>query len=251
MDVGQIIGGIIGGAETGASGGPMGAIVGGVIGGAAVGTKIAATRYFFGKAISKGEDSFANLAIQCAVGEDQKAEFETTARFIFSTAVLGASAAGMVKGAPHGAKSGEPKGPGHPKTPKLSTTVHETELAGTGLKVKVPVKEHDEIPSVSRKVDGKGGISKAQKSEQSTIKERIQRTPQDVTNHFKFLEESGDWKHKVKDGKKIYTNTKTKEKRWPDLFHNEIECNKGNKSWVIDPVTGRVLDKKGHLLKAK
>jgi hypothetical protein len=36
----------------------------------------------------KGENTFADLAKRCAVGEDQKAEFETTARFIFSTAVL-------------------------------------------------------------------------------------------------------------------------------------------------------------------
>ncbi|MDR2779451.1 MAG: hypothetical protein LBB16_04205 [Puniceicoccales bacterium] len=32
-------------------------------------------------------------------------------------------------------------------------------------------------------------------------------------------------------------------------LHKEIECNKGDKAWAIDPVTGKVLDKKGHLLK--
>jgi hypothetical protein len=132
-----------------------------------------------------------------------------------------------------------------------SIASRETELAGTGLRVKVPVEEHSEVPSVSRKADGKGGTPKTQKSEQSTIKERIQRTPQDVTNHFKELKKN-EWKVDQIHPKygKIYKNKSTGEKRWGDFLHNEIECNLNGKAWVIDPVTGRVLDKKGHLLKS-
>jgi hypothetical protein len=146
MDVGQIAAGAAVGAEAGG--------VAGAVGGAVVtGTKIAGTRYFVEKAISKGEDSFTNLAMKYAVGDEQKAEFKETAKFIYSTAVTGASAAGMAKGALRGPKSGTPS---TSKAPKSSTAVHEMELVGTGRKVKVPVKEHGEVLSVSRKLESQG-----------------------------------------------------------------------------------------------
>jgi predicted house-cleaning noncanonical NTP pyrophosphatase (MazG superfamily) len=100
--------------------------------------------------------------------------------------------------------------------------------------------------SFARKADGKDHAPKIE----PTPKERIRRTGEDVTNHFKKLGKDG-WERSMKDGKKIYINKDTGEKRWADYLHNEIECNKGNKSWVIDPVTEKVLDKKGHLLKEK
>jgi hypothetical protein len=80
-------------------------------------------------------------------------------------------------------------------------------------------------------------------------KEWIQRTPEDVKNHFEKLKGSADWVRSKEDGKQVYRNIHTGEKRWPDHLHNEIECNKGNKAWIIDPVTGKILDKEGHLLK--
>jgi hypothetical protein len=101
MDTGQIGAGAVVGAKAGSPGGFWGSVAGGVIGGTVVKIKISAKQYLLGKAISKGEDSFADLARQCAVGDEQKAEFETTARFMFSTAVLGASAPGMVKASFH------------------------------------------------------------------------------------------------------------------------------------------------------
>jgi hypothetical protein len=97
MDAGQIVAGAAVCAKAGSPGGFLGAVAGGVIGGFVVKTRIAATRYLLGKVISKSEDSFADLARQCAVGDERRAEFEMTALFVFSTAVLGASAAGMVK----------------------------------------------------------------------------------------------------------------------------------------------------------
>jgi hypothetical protein len=94
MDVGQIVAGAAVGAETGG-------VAGGVIGGTVVGAKIVGTRYLVEKAISKGEDSFVNLAMKYAVGDEQKAEFKETAKFIYSTAGLGVSAASMTKSSFH------------------------------------------------------------------------------------------------------------------------------------------------------
>ncbi|MDR1232926.1 MAG: hypothetical protein LBJ75_01540 [Puniceicoccales bacterium] len=91
MDIGQVIAGAAVGAEAGG-------VAGAVSGAVATGTKIAGTRYIVEKAISKGEDSFVNLAMKYAVGDEQRAEFKETAKFIYSTAGLGASAAGMIKG---------------------------------------------------------------------------------------------------------------------------------------------------------
>jgi hypothetical protein len=91
MDVGQV-------AAMAAAGGATGDLVGAVSGAAVAGTKIAGTRYLVEKAISRGEDSFVNLAMKYAVGDGQKAEFRETAKFIYCAAVTGASAAGMAKG---------------------------------------------------------------------------------------------------------------------------------------------------------
>jgi hypothetical protein len=127
------------------------------------------------------------------------------------------------------------------------------EIAGTGMRVKVPV---EEVPPgttqafAARKGDGKGSTNKAPKAkpvEKFAQKERIVRTGKDVNDHFDRLKKDPNWRFNKKD--KIYVNKTTKEKRWPDYLHNEIECNKGDKAWVMDPVTGKVLDKKGHLLR--
>jgi hypothetical protein len=201
---------------------------------AAVSSKLAATKV-----------NVSATAKACARTDEEKQEFADTARFCLQAAGAANIVSSMHKFARH---SPTPKN--KPRSTE-SIATREAELAGTGLKVKVPVEEHGEMPSVSRKADGKGGTSKSQKPGQSITKERIQRTPQDVTNHFKELKKDPSWVPSKEDGKKVYKNRLTGEKRWPDLFHNEIECNNGNKSWVIDPVTGKVLDKKGHLLKAK
>jgi hypothetical protein len=103
----------------------------------------------------------------------------------------------------------------------------------------------DDFTSLSfvRKADGKDHTPKVN----SAPKERIQRTKEDVINHFNELKKDGSWRFNNED--KTYVNETSGEKRWADYLHNEIECNEGNKAWVIDPVTGKVLDKKGHLLK--
>jgi hypothetical protein len=101
--------------------------------------------------------------------------------------------------------------------------------------------------SFARKSEGKDHTPKVDPAP----KEWVRRTPEDVKDHFKKLKKSEEWKLKFRGGRQIYINKGTGEKRWGDFLHNEIECNKGNKSWVIDPVTGNVLDKKGHLLREK
>ncbi|MDR1528273.1 MAG: hypothetical protein LBS22_01650 [Puniceicoccales bacterium] len=97
--------------------------------------------------------------------------------------------------------------------------------------------------SFARKADGKDHAPKVDPAP----KEWIRRTSEDVKGHFKQLKEDRSWRFNKED--KTYVNKTTGEKRWADYLHNEIECNKGNRSWVIDPVTGETLDKKGHLLK--
>jgi hypothetical protein len=82
-------------------------------------------------------------------------------------------------------------------------------------------------------------------------KERVKRTKEDVIRHFKKLNKEKKWKWKLEKGKKIYTNRETGEKRCGDFLHNEIECNEGDESWVIDPVTEKILDKAGHPFNAK
>ncbi|MDR1432953.1 MAG: hypothetical protein LBI61_01250 [Puniceicoccales bacterium] len=95
------------------------------------------------------EESFANLAAKCAVGDEQKAEFEETARFVFSVVLTGASAAGMAKGALRGPK---PKIQGTAKVVKPSSVAaREIEVAGTGMKV--PLVGHGKTPPVSRKME--------------------------------------------------------------------------------------------------
>ncbi|MDR2628825.1 MAG: hypothetical protein LBC30_02445 [Puniceicoccales bacterium] len=76
-------------------------------------------------------------------------------------------------------------------------------------------------------------------------KEWIRRTPEDVKSHFEKLKGSADWVRSKEDGKQVYKNIHTGEKRWPDYLHNEIECNKGNKAWVIIPLLAKSLTKKG------
>jgi hypothetical protein len=53
MDAGQIGAGAAFGAEAGAPGGFLGAVAGGVISGAVMGAKVAVTRYFWGKAMTR------------------------------------------------------------------------------------------------------------------------------------------------------------------------------------------------------
>ncbi|MDR1432946.1 MAG: hypothetical protein LBI61_01215 [Puniceicoccales bacterium] len=175
MDAAQIVAGAGAGAAVGARAGSTSANLIGVAAGAAIGAaaggtiaygKVAATRYLFGKAIEKGEESFTNFAAQCAVGEEQRAEFEETARFVYSTAVLGASAAGMAKGALQGPK------PGMPSATKVakpsSIAVREVELAGTGMKLKIPLKEpltQTEASLKQEKVPGQRDTTKVGASE--------------------------------------------------------------------------------------
>jgi hypothetical protein len=113
--------------------------------------------------LSGGGEDFTDLAAQCAVGEEQKAEYKKTADLIYSATVAGAAAVGMAKGALRGPK---PKGPGATKAAK-PLVAREMEIAGTGLKVKVPV---EEVPPgttqafAARKGDGKGSTNKAPKA---------------------------------------------------------------------------------------
>jgi hypothetical protein len=101
--------------------------------------------------------------VNLAVGDGQKAEFRETADLIYSAAVAGAAVVGMAKDALRGPK---PKAPGAPKAAK-PLVAREMEIAGTGIRVKVPVQE---MPSstarefAARKGDGKGSTNKAPKA---------------------------------------------------------------------------------------
>ena len=93
---------------------------------------------------------------------------------------------------------------------------------------------------MANKSDGKGRTSKARQAEKPAKKERITNTREDLTNHIKELRKK-QWKPAKQYGKDVLVNPKTKEIRYPDRFHNEIECNKNGKHTVLDPVTGKKI----------
>jgi hypothetical protein len=79
-------------------------------------------------------------------------------------------------------------------------------------------------------------------------KSGIQRTAEDVINHFKKLKKEGwEFYKKDKNGHKAYRNNKTGEIRYNDNLHNEVECfDKHGRHTVRDPVTDSILDKPQH-----
>jgi hypothetical protein len=100
-----------------------------------------------------------------------------------------------------------------------------------------------------RKADGKSHTSKVKSSDrpEPAQKERIQRTRDDMNNHFNELKKDREnWEHKYKDGKVLYMNKTTNEIRYGDYLHNEIESfGKNGEHRVIDPVTGKEIIGKG------
>ena len=244
----------------------------------AVGTMI--KQKIIGKAFEKGEDEFVSYARGLGKTEKEMGEFADAASKLFDLTVMAGAVTGIARGRSRKRTGSTPKTPGKtanaaagmakgalggpnpkptkaPKASKSSATVRETELVGTGMKVKVPV---EEVPSPAaraltkaRKGDGKDGTNKAPKTEKPVEKpaqkERIVRTRRDVNDYFDRLKKDPKWRFNKED--KTYVNKTTGEKRWGDYLHNEIDCNKGDKAWVIDPVMGKVLDKKGHLLRKR
>jgi hypothetical protein len=99
--------------------------------------------------------------------------------------------------------------------------------------------------SFARKTDGGDRTPKVG----PTPKEWVRRTPEDVINHFKELKKDPNWQkfRKAPDGKSAYRNEITKEVRYRDDTHNEIESfSKDGQHVVIDPVTGeKILSKCG------
>ncbi|MDR0742444.1 MAG: hypothetical protein LBE98_03200 [Puniceicoccales bacterium] len=129
------------------------AIISSWAGGPATGIPVTAvvlvSRSEAGEAVANGVlDVLSNAAKTCARTDQEQQEFADTARFCVQTAGAANIVSSMGKFARHSP---------HPKnrpTPTESIAIRETELAGTGLKVKVPVEER--ISSVSRKMEGQG-----------------------------------------------------------------------------------------------
>jgi hypothetical protein len=101
-------------------------------------------------AANRVQDVLSNAAKACARTDEEKQEFADTARFCLQAAGAANIVSSMHKFARH---SPTPK---NKPRPTESIAVREAELAGTGLKVKVPVEEHGEMPSVSRKIETQG-----------------------------------------------------------------------------------------------
>jgi hypothetical protein len=127
------------------------------------------------------------------------------------------------------------------------------EIAGTGMRVKVPV---EEVPPgttqafAARKGDGKGGAHKAKPVGKPIERPIANRTEVNVANFFKNMKKDKNWKfHREYKGKPSYINKVTKEIRYGDMTPNysEIECfTKKGKHIVLNPVTGeKILSKCG------
>jgi hypothetical protein len=165
------------------------------------------------------------------VGDGQKAEFKKTANLIYSAAVAGASVAGMAKGALRGPK---PKGPGATKAAK-PLVAREMEIAGTGMRVKVPVEE----PLVQTEVRfaRAKSVPKAK-----AIRERKIDSPQMRNTYWDSLKKSGEWEYVPGYGKPTLRNIKTKQLIQKTIEKWEIEAynEQGEHIGVIKPSDGKL-----------
>ncbi len=78
------------------------------------------------------------------------------------------------------------------------------------------------------------------------VTKRIVRTRLNLDSYFKKLKETGEWKFYRKQGNhKAYRNERTKEIRYGDFTHNEVECfdSKG-RHFVRDAVTDELIPAK-------
>jgi hypothetical protein len=226
--------------------------IGGIIG-AIAGYKVAEKgielrNKVFGSIIEGGKESFVEASRNIGTTETEKAEFAETAAQFFDASALATSAAGLIKSGTNAAANLKSKVSAKAAHP---VAVREVELAGTGMKVKVPVQEPVVPTEVMAAKKGATPKALAIKERKIDTQERIQRTKGDVSAHLKSLRIEDGWNVKIEGSRKTYTNKNTGEKRWGDFLHNEIECNKGNKSWVIDPITEEIRNKAGHLQKSK
>jgi hypothetical protein len=174
------------------------------------------------------------------VGDGQKAEFKKTANLIYSATVAGAAVVGMAKGALRGPK---PKAPGAPKAAK-PVAAREVEIAGTGMRVKVPVQE---MPSstarefAARKGDGKGSTNKVGPAKKTKRKERKIDTPEGQNAHWDNLKNSGEWKNETGYSKSTLKNKKDgrliqkSREKWEIEVYNEQKEHIG----VIKPGDGK------------
>ena len=93
-------------------------------------------------------------------------------------------------------------------------------------------------------INSGGGSAMPPDPEKEQEKSRVQRTAEDVVNYFKELKRDANWRYFKSDGRgyTAYRNTKTKEIRYQDFTHNEIECfdKKGNHS-VRDAITDQII----------
>ncbi|MDR2776772.1 MAG: hypothetical protein LBB17_01865, partial [Puniceicoccales bacterium] len=110
---------------------------------------VLASRSEPGEAVANGIlDVLSNAAKACARTDQEEQEFVDTARFCVQTAGAANIVSSINKFTRHSPR------PKNRRTPTESIAIRETELAGTGLRVKVPVEER--VPSVSRKMESQG-----------------------------------------------------------------------------------------------
>jgi hypothetical protein len=105
------------------------------------------------------------------------------------------------------------------------------------------------VASSSKSSSGSGESTRPpKKDDEDPKKSRIQRTAEDVRNHFKKLKGEG-WEFLGRNGeKRAYINRRIKEIRYNDDTHNEIECFDSSKRHSVrDPITNELLDKPQHL----
>jgi hypothetical protein len=96
-----------------------------------------------------------------------------------------------------------------------------------------------------------GSMLPQQDPDNDPKKGRIQKNAEDVINYFKKLKREGWEFHRKSPNKRhtAYINRTTKEIRYNDNLHNEVECfdKRGNHS-VRDPITNELLNKPPHQL---
>jgi hypothetical protein len=106
------------------------------------------------------------------------------------------------------------------------------------------------VSSLSKPTSGSSGPSAQPPEgaeETDPKKSRIQRTAENVINYFKKLKQEGLEFLGRNGEKRAYINRQTKEIRYNDDTHNEIECfDSSRRHSVRDPITNQLLDKPQH-----
>jgi hypothetical protein len=143
---------------------------------------------------------------------------------------------------------------------KIAATVREMEIAGTGMRVKVPV---EEVPPgttqafAARKGDGKGSTHKAEPAKKPERKGRKTDTPAERNAFVNSKEKSGEW---VRDGMKSGKQTwRTKDRsryyqKTIEKWEVEVYDSGGRHIGVIKPSDGKFhpeLKVEGRTIKVK